>query len=188
MTSPISQWGNMKTVILAPGMIFNCLKYMESLLHALLARSDAAFLHCWPCMTSFMTSLGSYELFVNNSRSNWASETVKSPLDTGRPAESNNMQHDLLWPISRPRGLWPDLDPRSTPQVDLTRTKSIPFDAPERGEHDDAKIAALRPFLRSHEKLNPGPWSLDLTSWDLKIGYQSLRLVTAHTLVFSATL
>ena len=137
----------MKTVILAPGMIFNCLKYMESLLHALLARSDAAFLHCWPCMTSFMTSLGSYEFFVNNSRSNWARESTRSPMDSERPAESNDMRYDLLRPTSWFEDLWPDLDSRSTPCSGLTWTKSIPFDAPEQGEHDDVKIVVLRPFF-----------------------------------------
>ena len=38
-------------------------------------------------------------------------------------------------------------DPRSATYADLTRTNSIPFDAPELGKHKDAKIAALRPFV-----------------------------------------
>ena len=56
----ISQWGKMKTAILAPGTISNYLKHTESWFDALLARLDASLLQCWPCVTSFMTSSRSY--------------------------------------------------------------------------------------------------------------------------------
>ena len=35
----------------------------------------------------------------------------------------------------------------STSQVDFTPALSIPFDAPELGEQDNAEITATRPFL-----------------------------------------
>ena len=139
----------MKTVILAPTMKYNCLRYMESLFHALLVRSDASFLHCWPCMTSFMTSLGSYEFFVNNSRSNWARGSKRSPMDSGRPAESNDMLHDLLRPTSWSGGS--DLTLTRGQHLKFTSAEEkvyLPFHASEQGEHNDAKIAALRHFFR----------------------------------------
>ena len=157
----------MKTVILAPGMIFNCLKYMESLLHALLARSDAAFLHCWPCMTSFMTSLGSYEFFVNNSRSNWARESTRSPMNSGRPAESNDMRYDLLRPTSWFEDLWPDLTSRSRsgwPYGGLTWTKVYHSTRLSKANTTMSKSWFCGHFLRSYlPKTKPAAW---VTLWN----------------------
>ena len=64
----------------------------------------------WRHVWRHMGHLSLSKLLINNSRPNWARETVKASMCSQWTAESNDMQHDLLSAISWPDQHWPDLD------------------------------------------------------------------------------